>query len=176
MCCPPETARLFFALVPDAGVRRRIAEIQRCMDLPGRRVPPSNLHVTLAFLGDVDVARIDELLAIGGAVSCPPCRLTLDRQGWFPRAAVTWLGSGQAPPQLLDFRERLAAQLAQVGFGVDTRPWTPHLTLYRKMRKRFATIDFEPVEWRVDGFSLVRSTLTGTGAVYDPLGHWQAVF
>jgi 2'-5' RNA ligase len=174
MSCPPDTARLFFALVPGAHIRRRISACQQQLDLPARPVAAANLHVTLAFLGNVESARIGELKAIGAGLACPGCALRLDRLGWFPRAGVVWLGSQAPPAELLDFQDRLASRLAEGGFRAERRAWRPHLTLYRKMRKRLATIAVEPVEWILDGFSLMRSTLTGTGAVYDPLGYWKA--
>lgn len=44
----PASARLFFALWPNATIRRRLAA--HC-PRHGRPVPPQNWHVTLVFLG-----------------------------------------------------------------------------------------------------------------------------
>jgi 2'-5' RNA ligase len=175
MSSPAETARLFFALVPAAEVRREISACRSQLELPARPVAGANLHITLAFLGAVETGRIDALRAIAGSVACPGCTLRLDRVGWFPRAGVVWLGSQSPPDDLLAFQGQLAGRLAECGFRAERRNWLPHLTLYRKMRKRLATIDIDPVEWTIDGFSLMRSNLTDTGAIYDRLDHWKAV-
>ena len=172
MCCPAETARLFFALEPDAEVRRQIGALQDSLDLPARRVAGPNLHITLAFLGEVSTSRIDELLTIGSQLSFPPCLLRFDRYGWFPRAGVVWLGSETPPGALITFQEALSARLAEGGFRVEIRPWLPHITLYRKMRKPCGKMDIGTVEWSIEGYCLMKSTLTGKGAVYDPVGRW----
>ncbi|NIP18893.1 MAG: RNA 2',3'-cyclic phosphodiesterase [Xanthomonadales bacterium] len=174
MSCPTETARLFFALEPDPWTRAQIAAVQEKLNLPARRIPEANLHITLAFLGDVGTERIRELFDIGTSVPLPPCTLRLDRHGWFPRVGVVWLGSSEPPEALSDFQQRLSGFLAATGFRVERRAWVPHLSVYRKMRKPFVTMPFEAVEWRIAEFSLVRSSLTAKGAVYEPLERWKA--
>ncbi len=47
--------RLFFALWPDPPTRTALAMLVDGLPLVGgRRVPAENLHLTLAFLGNVD--------------------------------------------------------------------------------------------------------------------------
>ena len=51
--------RLFVALWPDAKVRHEITMLQarpEIREVAGRVVPPSNIHMTLQFLGDVDAS------------------------------------------------------------------------------------------------------------------------
>ena len=52
--------RLFLALAPDEAARAALARTA-CMLrplAPGRYVPPSLYHITLAFLGETDAARL----------------------------------------------------------------------------------------------------------------------
>jgi 2'-5' RNA ligase len=169
-----DSRRLFFALDPDEGVRRRIAAVQIRMDLPARRVGADKLHITLAFLGDVASDRIDALEAIGAQLRLPSCRLTLDTSGWFPRSGVVWLGSEAPPAELAAFQSALSTRLAAGGFRSEFRAWVPHVTLYRKMRKPCARMPIEAIEWDVRAFSLVQSTLGRTGPVYAELARWMA--
>lgn len=51
-----QTPRLFFALWPPDDLRQRLDEQAHQFPVEGRarRVPARNLHVTLAFIGEVD--------------------------------------------------------------------------------------------------------------------------
>jgi 2'-5' RNA ligase len=174
MCCRTETARLFFALWPGIDVRSEIASVQCGLNLPARPVAVQNLHITLAFLGEVSVSSMGALLTIGSELPIPPCSLRLDRCGWFPRAGVVWLGCESPPGDLIEFHGLLAGRLAEDGFRVETRPWLPHVTLYRKMRKPYATMESKTVDWSISEYCLVKSTLSENGAVYDTVGRWQS--
>ncbi len=169
-----DRARLFFALDPDERVRQRLGRIQADLALPARRVPLPNLHITLAFLGDVAAADIGRLQTLAGTVDLPAVRLMLDRLGWFPRAGVAWLGCARPPPALSEFQQALTRCLLREGFAPDTRAWQPHVTLYRNLRTRWEKIPFEAVAWPLQGFCLLRSTSAERGPRYEPLGHWQA--
>ncbi|MDX1381481.1 MAG: RNA 2',3'-cyclic phosphodiesterase [Xanthomonadales bacterium] len=170
------TERVFFALRPDAELRARIAALQMLDGWSGRPVPPGNLHLTLVFIGEVDGRRLETLKDLAADRALPPCGLSLDRLGWFPRPGVGWLGcSGGAPDMFAGFQRRLASSVSAAGFDVDMRRWTPHVTLYRHLRKAPPTMRSEPLEWRVEAFELMasRPREDGAGGVeYHTLGRW----
>lgn len=145
------------------------------MALPARPVPPENFHVTLAFLGSVSSGRLGELQGLATDVSLPPCALLLTRAGWFPRPQVAFVRPQGVPVELKRFHRELGERLAEAGFRFERRPWRPHVTLYRDLRTSPANIPFEPVPWRIDSFSLMRSVTAPQGARYEPLGHWKAM-
>jgi len=167
-----ESLRLFFALDPPAGVRQRVAALQRFMDFPSRAVPPANFHITLAFLGQVASERLPELKGLAQQCPLPAGVLELDCLGGFPRAGVAWLDCSYIPLELVAFQQDLVLHLEALGFRSEARPWRPHLTLYRKMRKPFATIPFEAINWPVDSFCLMQSRPGKDGPQYRSLGHW----
>lgn len=146
--------------------------MQRQWALPARAVSPQNLHITLAFLGAMPVARLDVLLALGESLSPPCAELRLDRTGWFPQARVAWLGAGDPPQPLRAFRSDLAKRLSVAGFRGEGIPWNPHVTLYRDLRNRPGTLNFVPVEWAVRGFALLQSRPMTGGVEYHALGSW----
>lgn len=170
------TERVFFALRPDGALRSRMAALQMLDGWSGRPVPPGNLHLTLVFIGSVDTRRLDALQAVANQRSLPPCGLTLDRLGWFPRARVGWLGcSGGAPDMLAAFQAGLAEAAHIAGFDVDDQRWTPHVTLYRHLRTPPPTLRDKPLEWRIEGFELMASRPREDGAPgveYHTLGRW----
>jgi 2'-5' RNA ligase len=173
----PAALRLFFALWPDAAARDAIAVLAR--DVRRRcdgRVPrPENVHLTLAFLGDVAPDRVDALAVVGAAAAgaVPPFVLTLDRLGGFRDAGIAWLGTDRAPAPLAELARRLAEGLAADGFRVERRPFAAHVTLARKcrapppQRERVAA-----VSWPVDALSLVASQPAAGGSRYHTLGEW----
>lgn len=100
--------------------------------------PAVNLHLTLAFLGEVGE---EQVAAAGEAVR----EVAASRRGWsiewtatgvFPatsRPRVLWLGVG--PNRDLDVTHRaLREALAARGLPVDARAFHPHLTLARVRR------------------------------------------
>ena len=170
-----ERERLFFALFPTAVVRRAIEGIQQRYLFEARPVMAEHFHITLAFLGEQPVDRLDALRTLADSMQLPACSLRLDRMGSFARSAVGFLAPSDLPPELQVFRGILVERLDECGFAMDRKPWRPHLTLYRKMRKPCARIPIESVDWPVRTFSLVSSRLEKTGPVYQGLGRWNAV-
>ncbi|MGV3652978.1 MAG: 2'-5' RNA ligase family protein, partial [Noviherbaspirillum sp.] len=69
--------RLFFALWPDQETRTALAALQS--HVPGRRIRPGNLHVTLVFLGLQPAALLPTLRAILASLPPPDFLLEVDR-------------------------------------------------------------------------------------------------
>jgi len=171
--------RLFFALVPDAGVRRQVSALQGVLVADswvgnGRAVSPPNLHVTLAFLGMQDAAVIPEVSGIAACLPFEPCRVVLDRVGQFGRGSVLWLGAASIPPPLRAFQELLVQALIEAGIGHDPKPWKFHLTLYRRLRKPPPTLPAVAIEWELNGFELIESVGSRKGVEYHSIGRWKA--
>jgi 2'-5' RNA ligase len=73
---------------------------------------------------------------------------------------------------LLSLVASLEAALLECGFRVDERPYAAHVTVVRKARCKPIALTLTPVEWRVDGFVLVRSELNAEGPRYTVIGRW----
>jgi RNA 2',3'-cyclic 3'-phosphodiesterase len=135
------TMRAFCALNLDIASVRRLDEIARSLRaLPvaplARWVPPTRMHVTLKFLGDVDIGLAS---AIGEALvpiaeSEPAPRVGYARLSGFPEAE-----RARVVVALLDNAEgavrRLAARVdeavGKLGFETEDREYRPHVTLAR---------------------------------------------
>ena len=151
--------RLFFAIWPDAAARERLAALgQEVAQLArGKPVPSANLHLTLAFLGEIEEARAALLPKIAADIEASAFRLRFDRVGSFPKARVAWAGCATPPADLVHLQAALAKELAGAGFALDERPYAPHLTLARKTTVRLPPAAIEPVEWEAGEFALVAS-------------------
>jgi 2'-5' RNA ligase len=97
----PELRRLFLALWPEAVERRQMAELAASV-AGRRRVRDANLHLTLAFLGATDPARLAAYEAALADLAVPALELVLDRYGYWPAPQILWLGSSGTPPELYE--------------------------------------------------------------------------
>lgn len=169
----PGAVRLFFALWPDEAVRAALADRARAAraSAPGRPVPDANLHLTLAFLGQVEAARLEPLTAAVGALSLPAFELTIDRRGWWKRSGVLWLGPSAPPAALNRLVKSLWAALAPLGFWPDFRDFRPHVTVARRCRRGVAG-EIAPIRWPVDAFQLMMSVTSRKGAAYRVHAAW----
>ena len=166
--------RLFFALWPGPELRDALAAAARPLlgACRGRRVPKRNYHLTLAFLGSVPAARLEDLRAVTATVSAAPFQLLLDRHGHWPGPRVAWLGCRQFPGAAEALVAALWSALAPLGFQPDPRPFRPHLTVLRGCRACDWEGAITPVDWPVSDFALVRSDTLPTGPRYAVLESW----
>jgi 2'-5' RNA ligase len=129
--------RLFLAVTPDEECRRRL--VRDTSPLRGigavRWVREEFLHATLAFLGDVDERRRDEILRTVGPVVARHATFSseLSGGGAFPdwkRPRVIWIGF-RDPGSIGRLGEDVRRACATIGFTADHARFTPHLTLGR---------------------------------------------
>lgn len=172
-----ERARVFFALWPDADTAQSLhtlAESQK-QRFGGRVMQRDTLHLTLAFVGGVPRLRIPELLAAGAAVAPRAIDLSLDVLGEWARKHIVWAGPRDVPGPLAELSAELHQKLGEHGFGLEARPFVPHVTLLRNAACETQRLPLEPaVPWRATGFVLVESKLLASGARYEVLGRWSA--
>lgn len=98
-------------------------------------VAADNLHLTLAFLGEVSAEKQRALAALAGRLRQPGFTLTLDDAGQWLRSRVVWLGTRQPPRGLLQLASMLRAQAARSGCYQSPQPFHPHITLWRDARR-----------------------------------------
>jgi RNA 2',3'-cyclic 3'-phosphodiesterase len=170
-----------------AALARTIAALAR--ELPGVRfVEPASLHLTLAFLGDLDEAQLElatqaTAAAAAAAQVSAPFALNVAGLGSFgpPHAPrVIWAGVGGNLRALTETQRALADELAARGFAREERPFAPHLTLARLKHP----LDADAQRWLAQRLaapaptgapiaarelSVMKSTPLPAGAVYSRL-------
>lgn len=104
-----------------------------------RFVKPESLHLTLAFLGDLEEELLMEAMAATAAAAetGQPFELVIEGLGMFgPQHAprVIWAGVQGNLRALVAVQARLAEALEAKGFAREERPFAPHLTLARLKR------------------------------------------
>jgi RNA 2',3'-cyclic 3'-phosphodiesterase len=145
-------------------------------------VRPENLHLTLKFLGDVEVKRI---ASVGDAIDMAasarsPFDLQLGGTGAFPnprRPSVIWIGVRRGAEPLVSLAGAVETGLAELGYSPERRPFSAHLTVGRvrphgnagKTVERMTETGFACDPFRVDSVHLMKSDLLRSGAVYTTL-------
>lgn len=165
------SARLFFALWPDAAAARLLDEAGRGAQeiCGGRRMRGETLHLTLAFLGEIAAERIALLHEVAAAIRVPGFTLKLDKLGCWRH--IVWAGCEKTPPALTDLAGRLHESLRAAGFSLEDRPFAAHLTLLRNARcdrLLSAQPSLPAMSWQAEEFVLAQST----GSGYVSTGRW----
>ena len=104
-----------------------------------RWVRPEGIHLTLKFMGDIDVTVINKLLSLLPAVAngFTPFELTMAELGCFPnnrRPRVLWAGVKGNLSVLRDLHIAIDNLVGDVGLPREQREFSPHLTLGRVNR------------------------------------------
>ena len=175
----PRKLRLFYALWPGDRLRAalQVAAASAVREVAGQSVPPGNFHVTLAFLGAVPGQSLPGLLEVGTRGPWPAVELSFDRIEYWAKPKVLVAMPTSPPAAGLAIVERLWAALEPLGFDREARPWRPHLTLARRIRRPPPDdLVLAPVEsvgdappWRL---ALVDSMTHADGPRYKPVADW----
>jgi RNA 2',3'-cyclic 3'-phosphodiesterase len=174
----PALLRLFFALWPAAGEQQALAQASAaCVaGSGGRPLPAAHLHVTLAFLGNVDSARLARLRALALELAshseAAPLQLQFQILEYWPRAQILCATAGTAdsaaPAGALAARIRQATLAA--GFTPDLKPFHAHVTVAHKVARAPAALPpLARVTWNCHAFALVASTTGACGSAYSVL-------
>ncbi len=164
--------RIFFAIWPDDGTRAALLEATRsCVGAAGgRSTPAENLHLTLAFVGEVAADQLAAIRAIQ-----PPLvggfDLLIDTTGFRKRARLLWAAPQRVPPALLALESGLWERLGELGIERDRRAYLPHVTLARRASR--SDVDIGPVHWSVSEIVLVESILGPPHSTYTVLETWS---
>lgn len=179
----PRQLRLFYALWPGEDHRRVLvqAAAEAVERVAGQPVPPGNLHVTLAFLGMVPGSTLTRLIELGGQGGpWPFVPIEFRRVEFWARPKVLVALPDAVPSSGQNVVDRLWQALEPLGFTREQRPWQPHLTLARRVRRpppdnlALAPLTDGGAEppWRL---ALVESSSHPDGVRYKPLADWPLV-
>lgn len=149
-----------------------------------RWVDPRSIHLTLKFLGDVSIDKVNEIAEAMGiaAQGISPFNLVVNGLGAFPdlkRVQVIWVGVGGDLDKLAQLQQGIDSSLDLLGFSPEERLFTPHLTLARLrsgvmnserqvLGELIAKTKFQSdCAIEVDHINLMKSELTREGAIYS---------
>ena len=171
--------RLFFALWPPEHVAAALAAEADALarKFGGKPTRQETIHLTLAFLGEVDTAQLPLVQQAASAVCAEPFALSVDRLGGWRHNRLLWAGCHSPAPGLQVLAEGLRKQLRALSIGYDDKQgFTPHLTLVRKLpdaRIIAGLPAIEPMTWPCAAFVLAGSQQgSGGSSGYRILGEF----
>ncbi len=176
--------RVFIAVEVPEDLKIALQKIQEIFKNAGDRirwVKPAGMHITLQFLGDIEVQSIPD---IGGEIeqACmvrSPFDIRLAGTGSFPdvkRPRILWAGIREGAEEIKEIYKDLEPRLSGIGFAQERRPFRPHITLgrikYIKDPERFKSLIKQNSEVQIgsmtaDAVHLIESRLRPDGAVYS---------
>ena len=170
--------RLFIAIEFSDEVKKKLIRLRK--EIPGARwVPAEQIHLTLAFLGEVDETSAGRLTGELSQIRSPVFKLCFSGTGCFPdrrRPRVLWVGL-EPEPHLNLLAAKVRAAVLACGIPQEERPFSPHITLARlklpssgesglyldqQIKKILSPLS-------VQEFTLFQSRLTPQGAVHIPI-------
>ena len=184
-----EVYRTFIGVEIGATARTYLAELQeKLKQFPGRLkwTDMTGTHITLTFLGDTAVEKID-LLAPKIQQVCDkfiPFSLYLNETGVFPHAnnpRVFWVGLDDESMGLSGLKQGIDEIAVKAGFEVDRRHFVPHITLGRvkflkpasELLHNLLSTELPSIEWQVQSVNWYRSNLKPSGAEYTILKKFE---
>jgi len=168
------------------AIQRQTAKLRGTLDLSlVRWVPTHNIHLTLKFLGDVSPASLELLhqMLVQEAGQQPAFDISISGLGSFPsprRPRVIWIGL-HAPAVLETLQRSIEASAARLGYALEERPFSPHLTIGR-VRQNLSPDGVQKIRTmlegtkvgelgsaKIDSIHLFKSDLQPGGSVYTKL-------
>lgn len=170
------------------GITRQVAQA-----LPGVRwLDPAGIHLTLAFLGELDDEQLSEAMnaSATAARQVKAFSYRLSRLGIFgsPRQPrIIWMGIEEPSGSLIQLHRMLNQELERRGFEIDERPFSPHLTLARvkspltpgeqqELQRLLAGDQHgiaSPTNYPVSLIHVMKSELSRSGAHYTSLREYK---
>ncbi len=132
-----------------------------------------NLHLTLAFLGNVENQQIACLFDIAERICTVRFDLKLDLVIRKLQSNMIWLTTDQSPVELISLVDALRLELQANGFRTDDRPFKAHITLARKLRSSVVPFGIRPILWSIGAISLIESKNDVNGLSYLQLRSWS---
>ena len=169
--------RIFIALRPDVTTCKELFKIQQQVRVrgEGRVIPPENLHLTLASLGDCDSQRKQCILDRINEIEVPPFDIWLENFDYFSNHHIFYIAPHGIPAGLQWLREQIYEALIPCHFQIPP-DFKPHIALFRDVR---STPFYEPLvpslRWHVHTFCINRSEYKENGAHYTTLKEYSLV-
>ena len=180
-----EQIRSFIAFdMKNDAVLNRIAVAQKLLiqtnaDL--KLVEPSNIHITLRFLGGISAEMVEKVYAVMKKVKFIPFNVQIYGLGVFPTLnypRVVWAGITYGAEELKSIFSQLEPEIQELGFAPDANGFNPHLTIARVRsganKQRLVDIvtkhsDFDFGSIKADCLRLKKSQLSPKGPIYSTL-------
>lgn len=170
--------RLFIAIEFQDNIKEHLYEeikLLKSQSESGNFTLLDNLHLTLEFLGETNISRINDIKKAmqEACKNFEKSNITINGFGKFVNRGelLYWRGL-ECSQQVITMQQNLRNELKNSGFKVDSRAFKPHITMGRKciMKDSFNEENFEralkKVMFDVSVISLMKSERINNRMVY----------
>ncbi|HPM42577.1 MAG TPA: RNA 2',3'-cyclic phosphodiesterase [Candidatus Omnitrophota bacterium] len=178
--------RTFIAIELSEQIKNTLAQVQSHLRYAGadvKWVSEENIHLTIKFLGEITEEKCAKVSAVldDTARQTKAFEFSLKDIGAFPKIEfpkVIWVGLDKGAKESAELAARIDRSLSEMGFAVETRPFTAHLTIGRvRSPKNKAVLKDKILSYRlqpatpniISSVILFKSVLTPHGPVYTKL-------
>ena len=177
-----ESVRTFICIAIPESITERIDHLQKTLKAIDAQVSwtkPSNIHLTLKFLGAVEATRIQRVAKAveRAAAGINRFEIEVSGAGCFPSPRsprVLWIGFSEVPDALRQLYANLEDELDREGFAREQRKFSPHLTIGRLRGPKNAAgladaliaSGFAAETFKANEVIVMRSDLKPAGSVY----------
>jgi len=181
-----ERIRAFIAIELNKEIHDYLANIQN--ELKQARadvkwVKPENIHLTLKFLGNMDISQINQIKKILAEISQGENEFSIElsRVGAFPKLKyprAIWIGIEKNQDKVTEIANNLEERLHKLGISKEDRPFHPHITIGRvksslnrsTLAEKLTSINIpQRPSMTIKKLTLFKSTLTPNGPIYQVL-------
>ena len=174
--------RLFFGIRPSEAVRDALLDTMEDVE-NARWQDDDQLHLTLLFIGEVDIHRADDLAEAASRIAFESFDVRIRGCATFAKKGIPRILYARVEDsEPLDRLYRKLGRLAErCGIEVEARKFVPHITLARlnassgptgRFLARHADLALGP--WHVDSYMLFESHLREHGSLYQPVVTYPA--
>lgn len=181
--------RAFIAIELPQTVKDFLSRIQNQLKASGadvKWVAPSNIHLTLKFLGEIEDKKLDDVIrALESALKDKNhFSIHLSSLGAFPKInypRVIWVGIDKGDLETRQIALALDKELAKIGIPAQDKEFSSHITIGRlrsafnrqglinNMNNPGDIFKKDNIEFPVTRITLFKSTLTPKGPIYEAL-------
>ena len=186
-----DVVRAFLSIkITDSSILTGIRSLQGLLDRKAAKmklVEEQNIHFTIRFFGDISQSEVESIESCLDSVVFEPFTIDVLGVGAFPskrKPRVIWVGVGRNADSMVALKDEIDGQLETIGYKRERPPFTPHATIAR-VRQTLDRIGLESNldslprtslgVMPVDAFTLMKSTLTSSGPIYEVLWKKTAV-
>lgn len=164
--------RVFFALTITQACKFKLHDacrktIRACKS--GKFTTCDNLHLTLAFIGDVTDNEVERLsVLLDEFEACKPDLVAASFGQFYKKnKKILWIGV-EENQTLLRLQGELSLKLKQAGFRVEAMPYVPHITFARGvvLDEDVSMSYFSPTEVTISSVALMESKRVDERLVY----------
>ncbi|QWC00554.1 RNA 2',3'-cyclic phosphodiesterase [Mycoplasmatota bacterium] len=171
--------RIFIAINFISAIKDEISQLIDLLEnqnYHGYRTAHDNLHMTLHYLGETKINIIQEIINQLKELDLPSFLIRTDHFKFFDKGKsnkIMYLGI-EENKDLYHLHDHIIGSLNKLGYMIDKRGYTPHITLLKHVHienQHTIRIDVKSLTIMVDSVSVMESKKMNGKLIYSPIAN-----